>query len=70
MPDITVDGRKYQLDKSSETDSMVITKDKDKTTVKLVVGDGEEKTVILPETEKVLKIKTEGNTYSLSLIHI
>ena len=67
MPDITVDGRKYQLDKSSETDSMVITKDKDKTTVKLVVGDGEEKTVILPETEKVLKIKTEGNTYSYEL---
>ena len=46
---------------------MVITKDKDKTTVKLVVGDGEEKTVILPETEKVLKIKTEGNTYSYEL---
>lgn len=67
MPDITVDGRKYQLDKSSETDSMVITKDKDKTTVKLVVGDGEEKTVILSETEKVLKIKTEGNTYSYEL---
>ena len=67
MPDITVDGRKYQLDKSSETDSMVITKDKDETTVKLVVGDGEEKTVILPETEKVLKIKTEGNTYSYEL---
>ena len=67
MPDITVDGSKYPLDKSGKADNMVITKNRDKTTVKLVVRDGEEKTVILTETEKVLKIKTEGNTYSYEL---
>ena len=67
MPDITVDGSKYPLDKSGKADNMVITKNRDKTTVKLVVGDGEEKTVILPETEKALKIRTEGNTYSYEL---
>ena len=67
MPDITVDGREYPLDKNSETDDIAITKEKDKTTVKLLACDGEEKTVILPETKEMLKIKTEGNTYSYEL---
>ena len=67
MPCITVDGRAYPLDESSEYDDMTITQNKDKTTVKLLVCDGEEKTVILPEAGKTLKIRTEGNTYSYEL---
>lgn len=67
MPCITVDGTTYPLDESSEYDDMTITQNKDKTTVKLLVCDGGEKTVILPETGKTLKIRTEGNTYSYEL---
>ncbi len=67
MPDITVDDASYSLERSSEADNINITADKDKTTVKLLVCDGEEKTVKLPEIQKVLKIRTEGNIYSYEL---
>ncbi len=67
MPCITVDGTVYPLDESGEYDNMSIKQNKDETRVKLLVCDGEEKTVILPEAGKTLKIKTEGNTYSYEL---
>ena len=67
MPDITVDGRTYSLEQNSEAEDMTIACSRDKTTVKLLVCDGQEKTIALPAVNKLLKIKTEGNRYSYEL---
>ena len=66
MPEITIDGKKYELNQSVQEENLTIENGKDETSVTFRVKAGAQHKILLPN-EKELLVEVKANTYTYTL---